>query len=171
MESKIILCLGPVCSGKTTWSKNFIKENPEYIRFSFDEFRLMCFGSLKGNLIDKRFMGTINNNIVQVGILFKRLIIDGYPLDAKAMSGFIHSAFDVEIKLFDVTTVDSLTRNRNRKQEGGHFLDSNELLRYNKLYREFVKSEAFKSLVYDKQGVTVSATEFLDVNLELIGEK
>lgn len=168
MKAKIILCLGPSCSGKTTWSKSFIKENSEYLRFSFDEFRLMCFGSLKGNVIDKPFMCVVNNHITQVAMLFKHVVIDGYPLDTNAMGAIMHAAFDVEVKLFDVTNIDSLTRNRNRKQEGGHYLESNELVRYNKLYKEFIKSDAFKILVYDKQGITVSATDFVNVNLELI---
>lgn len=38
---KLILLIGPPCSGKTTWSKEYLKENKNSVRFNRDEFRFM----------------------------------------------------------------------------------------------------------------------------------
>jgi predicted kinase len=41
---KVILTVGLPASGKSTWSTNFVKENPLYCRVSRDDFRYMLSG-------------------------------------------------------------------------------------------------------------------------------
>ena len=38
-NQEIILLKGLPASGKSTWSKDFIKENPDYIRINKDDLR------------------------------------------------------------------------------------------------------------------------------------
>ena len=70
---KIIITRGIPGSGKTTWAKNFVKENPNYIRINRDDLRSMLIGkwdwAIEGVVIStqahmiKSFL-EINKNIV-----------------------------------------------------------------------------------------------------------
>jgi predicted kinase len=44
MKPKLIILIGPPCSGKSTWSKNYIRNNQKTLRFNRDEIRLMLSG-------------------------------------------------------------------------------------------------------------------------------
>jgi len=43
-KNKITILIGPPCSGKSTWAKNFIKDNPDYVRINRDSMRDMLKG-------------------------------------------------------------------------------------------------------------------------------
>jgi len=43
MNQKLIITCGLPASGKSTWAKEFVKNNKNIIRISNDEFRLMFF--------------------------------------------------------------------------------------------------------------------------------
>ena len=49
MAKEIYLLIGAPCSGKTTWSKEFLKTNSNFLRTSRDEIRTMLTGKLVNN--------------------------------------------------------------------------------------------------------------------------
>lgn len=168
-RKKLILCLGPVCSGKTTWSLNYIKENPDFFRISFDEFRAMGFGSMKSDKVDDRFMHVLNNSIINASFFYKKIVIDGFLLDIDQLSVLLTQtqAYDIQLKLFDVKTSDAINRNKLRKEKGGHYLENTELLRYNKFYKEFVTSDDFIHFI-KSCNIEVTMDDFCDVNLYFV---
>lgn len=46
--NNVIITVGISGSGKSTWSTNFIKENPKYLRLNRDDIRKTLVGDLDG---------------------------------------------------------------------------------------------------------------------------
>lgn len=60
---KVIVCVGAPGSFKTTWAKNFIKENPSYFRVNNDALRDMCNNSV-WDTENEKLIKKIKNNII-----------------------------------------------------------------------------------------------------------
>lgn len=158
MEHKLILCLGPVCSGKTTWSKRYIDEYPDAFRFCYDEFLYMC----KGNGINDRQI--IDTSIVTIFSLLMKgdIVVDGFPLDFENIEHLIKFSKDSSIRVFDIGFAESVVRSTNRKENNGRFVRVEEMRKYYKEYKEFVKSENFSKLymmtdiILDESSVNLS---------------
>jgi predicted kinase len=164
---KIIVCLGPSCSGKTTWSLEKIKNDPTFIRFSIDEFRLMTVGSLNFSKLDDKFMQIMYNFITNLTMQGRNLVIDNIPLSAQWLSMLSASCQDVELRLFDVSIKEALIRNKKKKQEGNPTISPVELMRYHRLYTEFLKSDAFYNHKR-KESFTIICDDFIDINKQFI---
>lgn len=168
-RKKIVICLGPACSGKTTWSLNYIKENPDFFRISFDDVRNMGFGCMKSDKIDDRFMNVFTNHIINASFFYKKIVVDGFLLDIQHLSVILKQtqAYEIQLKLFDVKVADAINRNKLRKEKGGHYLENTELLRYNKFYKQFVTSDDFVDFIKSTD-VEVTMDDFCDVNLYFV---
>jgi len=165
---KNIICIGPSCSGKTTWSLNFVKENEDYIRFSLDEFRIMTTGSLKSDRLDDKYVQIMYNFLINLNFHHKELIIDNLPLNMDWFNMVIGcSNKDIEIKLFDVELRESILRNHKRKREGGHFLLPSEITDYMEKYKNFLECKEFKKLLKNTR-VTIVIEDFVNVNKQFI---
>jgi hypothetical protein len=165
---KNIICIGPICSGKTTWSLDFVRNNDDYIRFSLDEFRMMTNGSISSDKIDDRFMAIMYNFIININFHKKGLIIDNLPLNIDWFNVVLNgSSKDVQIKLFDVELRESILRNHKRKREGGHFLLPTVISEYMEKYRNFLDSNEFKKFTINKR-VEVIIDDFVNINKQFI---
>src|SRR5690242_1221587 len=108
---KNIICIGPICSGKTTWSLDFVRNNEDYIRFSLDEFRMMTNGSISSERIDERFMAIMYNFVINLNFHHKGLVVDNLPLNIDWFKMILGgSSKNLEIKLFDVDLRESILR-------------------------------------------------------------
>lgn len=140
--NNLIVCLGPICSGKTTWSLNYIKDNVGVCRFSFDEFTKMC----KGNgLYDEEIKKT---SILTMFSLLQRfdVVLDGFPLICEDLDSLLEFAKNASLRLFDVKLDESIKRNFNRRNEEGKFVPVKEIIRYYTKYQEFLCSSGFLNL-------------------------
>lgn len=165
MSKQLIICLGPICSGKTTWSKEQVKNDPTFLRFSFDEFLYMS--TLKGDY---------NENVVwsaasAAAALLSRssVIVDGFPLEMHQIRRLINHRYmyssEVTIRLFDVSIKDSISRCIERKKKKGININVEEIHRYHKVYTEFINSEEFLNL---GNNVDIIISEFCEANLSLV---
>lgn len=139
----VVFCLGACCSGKTTYSLNYAKENENTIRFSLDEFKIMCFGNLQNDKLDEGIMTVIYNMIINLQMQGKDLIIDGFPLDVNQLKLVSSVARNVEIILFDISHKEAIIRNSVRRKLGGHYVKPTEMERYYNVFTEFIESEKF----------------------------
>lgn len=162
-----IICLGPCCSGKTTWSLDFLQKNEDYVRFSLDEFKQMCMGSLKLDRLDKKLMTVMYNFMLQLSRCGKNIIIDNLPLDINWLKLIITAPDHTEIRLFDVTFTESLVRNKRRSDWGGHSVKPTEMKRYMDVYEEFINSDEFNELIHLKH-VSVICDDYVNINLKLV---
>ena len=111
---KIIITRGIPGSGKTTWAKDFVKENSNYIRINRDDLRSMLIGkwdwSIEGVVIStqahmiKSFL-EINKNIVVDSTNLKN---NSAIYQAEIDSG---CDFDIEYKdFFDISIEECIRR-------------------------------------------------------------
>lgn len=165
MNKNFVICLGPVCSGKTTWSLEYLKENPKTIRFSTDEFLHMCTGSGKASPIIWQAIPSIVGNL----LMRESVIVDGFPLDINLFRTLLNYRFTsqtkTQIKLFDVKFNEAVRRNLIRRKKTGRHVDVMEMKKYMFSYKEFINSEDFNSIT-DK--IEVICDDFSEANLSLI---
>lgn len=163
----IILCLGPCCSGKTTYSLEYIKDNPDTVRFSLDEFKLMCFGNLKNDRLDDKILGTIYNMIINLQTHGKNLIVDNFPLDMNYVRLVSSVASSIVVKIFDISYQEALIRNSVRRKLGGHYVKPTEMLKYSEMFDKFTASSDFVQFTL-KSNVSV---EYVDKQNKIINEE
>lgn len=114
--TKIILLVGPPCSGKTTWAKKYQKDNPGTIVLSRDAMRTMMTGKLHGN--PQWVEDAITSSMYSITRLaYERgtgdVIIDQTNCRIEYLETFVlYSRIPYEIKIFDEPL--SVLRKRNQ---------------------------------------------------------
>lgn len=142
----MIICLGPCCSGKTTYSLKYVREHPDTYRVSIDEMRYMCTGGLEGSDIDDKLLTLIYNLILNMQNQGKNIIIDGFPLNVIYLKLVIGAVVDVNIIQFEIDLQQAIIRNSVRRRLGGHYVKPTEMERFNKEVEKFYKSQDFIQL-------------------------
>ena len=73
-KTKVIIFVGPSGAGKSTAAKQFIKENPSYVRVNRDDLRMMLRSEQVLDNKSEEILTDIQNNIINV-ILWRLLLI------------------------------------------------------------------------------------------------
>ena len=121
--SKIIFCKGLPASGKSTWSKEFVKENPNYIRLNKDDIREF-FGNPPFSSSFEKSVLTVQKTLGDVAIkLGKSLIIDDTNFAEKHeiywRSIASENSMEFEIKFFDIPVEECIKRDSEREKSVG----------------------------------------------------
>ena len=120
---KVIILIGLPSSGKTTWAKNFIAKNQNYIRISRDDFRLMLKNQqICNNTIENLISELCENTIIKSLVKKQNIIIDNTNLKLKYINNFIKLTqyyADIEYILFDVSIEECIKRDKNRENSVG----------------------------------------------------
>jgi len=118
MTQHVILTKGLIASGKTTWSKQFIKDNPNYIRLSRDDFRHMLDGYSYSDDTEKAVTQMMSACVDQAIIAWKNIIIDEQHLNVKYLNEkiafFSTKGYTVDIKEFPISLHEAITRDSKR---------------------------------------------------------
>jgi len=117
-KSLIIIPIGIPGSGKSTWCKEFIKNNPNYIRFCRDQYRIMLQFS---QFLDYRGEKLITDMVYSdINIALEadyNIIVDQTNCKAKYLNEFIKKydyVADINIKIFDIDINTAIERDLNR---------------------------------------------------------
>ena len=116
--SKIILCRGIQGSGKTTWAKQWVLEDPEHrVRFNNDDIRNM----LGKYWVPSRepIVTTMKNSFISGAAIFRMdVVIDNMNLNSKELDYWKDIArmfnYDLEIKNFFTPLQDCIERDSKR---------------------------------------------------------
>ena len=120
---RIVICIGVPASGKSTWSKEFIRNNPNWVRVNRDDYRLMLKDA---QMCDPKIESMISE-LVTFAIrksLAKRLnvIVDATNLRVKYINEFVdefkHEA-DISFRIFDISLDKAIDRDKNRSAKVG----------------------------------------------------
>jgi len=118
--NKIILTLGIPASGKSTWSKEYVRRNNDYVRVCRDDYRLMLAQSQALDPKGERLVTQLVENAITNASNFKfNVIVDQTNVNIKyldEMVDFCQNLADVEFKIFDVPV--ELAIERDAKREG-----------------------------------------------------
>ena len=137
MEQKIILCKGLPGSGKSTWSKQYCIDKPEFVRINKDDIR-----ELIGN---PKFSREIEDLVLDIqrriglAILYsgKSLIVDDTNFSKihgnywQSISNYKHVLY--EEKFFDVPVEECIERDSKREKSVGKDVILN-------MYKKYLKS-------------------------------
>jgi predicted kinase len=117
----VIICVGISGSGKSTWTTNFIKENPSYLRINRDDIRK----TLVGNLDDYYQIPDLKNIEKQINNLEEdifnslnwfdyNIIIDNTNLKQSYINRWIdysqNTNYSIKFKLFDISLEEAKRR-------------------------------------------------------------
>ncbi len=144
MDRRLILCFGPVCSGKTTWAKEFQRLNKGFLRFSFDEYLYMTTGE-----------GKYNENValccpaaVSSMLVRSSVIIDSFPLNMSSFRTVMNSRLTysaiAEIHIFEVRLDEAIKRNGIRAKQTGRFVSLEEMRNYRRSHEDFINDPEFQ---------------------------
>lgn len=117
-EAKIILMVGPPCSGKSTWSKSYLKEHPKAVRINRDDLRIMLSGKpMSDYRIEEIVSAMVTKGLDQAILLHRTVIVDQTNCRLKYINWFIEKyggAVEIEFQVFDVELKELLRRNQMR---------------------------------------------------------
>jgi len=106
----LILTIGVPGSGKSTWSKEFVKENPDYIRICPDEIR----EELTGNINDQSknyLVWEIARKRVIENLKKYNVILDATNVNTKSRNKFIKGIeATIEYKIFNADKTECVKR-------------------------------------------------------------
>jgi predicted kinase len=122
--TKLVLTRGLPASGKSTYARNLIAEDPTFVRLNRDDFRQMLFGKA---VLDS--VGEVAVTIAQHGAMEKVLksgmnvIVDDTNFFARGVRDLIKIAYkhDAEVEFVDFTDVsleECINRDIVRRQQG-----------------------------------------------------
>lgn len=120
---KVIVLIGLPASGKSTWAKEFIRKNPDYIRISRDEFRLMLRNQ---QILEPKLESMINvlqeTTILQALRKKMNVILDNTHLRESyinQIAKLVEYHADVEYMLFDASVKKCIERDSAREMKVG----------------------------------------------------
>jgi len=120
---KILILIGIPASGKSTWTKKFLLNNPNYVKVNRDYFRLMfrneqiCEPKVE-DLISKVLNKTVHSALTKK----LNVIIDNTNVKEKYIQQFIDEfkySADIEYQVFDISLDKALERDKGRVGEVG----------------------------------------------------
>lgn len=120
---KILILIGIPASGKSTWSSDFVRNNPNWIRVNRDDYRLM----LRNEQMCEPKVEDLVSELLESSIekaLSKKLnvIIDNTNLKVKYINQFIEKfkySADIDYRVFDISLDKAIERDKNRKMKVG----------------------------------------------------
>lgn len=166
IKKQLIICLGPICSGKTTWSLEALKLEPNtYFRFCYDEFLQMIRGKIESDMESAYAATTICSNL----LMRRSVIVDGFPLFGTVINRLLNYKYaynaEATIRLFDVKIDEAIKRNVQRSKKTGILFSVEQMRGYEEIYNEFITSDEFNNL---KSSCDVIVDDFVSSNLNLI---
>ena len=120
---KILILIGIPASGKSTWGKEYVRRNSNWVRVNRDDFRIMLKNS---QVCEPKLEDLITELSVTVieKALMKRLnvIIDNTNVKLKyikeLVKKFKYSA-DIDFRVFDISLDKAIERDKNREMKVG----------------------------------------------------
>lgn len=152
MAKEIYLLIGAPCSGKTTWSKEFLKTNSNFLRTSRDEIRTMLTGKLVNNKeIEQLVTDMVYTIIEYASELDLSVIIDQTNCDFDGIIDFHNRykfEFDFKFMVFNQPLEVLIERNMNRSVEINYPPMSNvEIEKIKNKQNALLQLKEFKELV------------------------
>ena len=141
---KILILIGIPGSGKSTWAKDYVKYNDNWIRVNRDDFREMLkTAQVCENKIEYMITELVNQTIENA--LMKRLnvIVDNTNLKVKYINDIIEKfkySADIDYRVFDVSIDKAIERDNNREKKVGSLV----INKMNKEYKILMDSFSFQ---------------------------
>lgn len=129
--NKLILTRGIPGSGKTTWAKAWVDEDPGWrIRVNRDDLRMLTYGKYVLERHQEETLTGVQRSMVETALRAKlNVVVDDTNLTAKFVKDWLRLAkkldVEVEFKDFEISLEEALKRNWMRGQLGGREVPEN----------------------------------------------
>lgn len=121
--AKIILTIAIPAAGKSTWAKDFVRRNNDYVRVCRDDYRLMLAQSQMLDPKGEKLVTRLVENAIAAAINAKyNVIVDQTNVNMKYLNPlieFCQNYGDVEFKIFDIPVGVAIERDKNREASVG----------------------------------------------------
>ena len=115
---QVLILVGIPASGKSTWSKEHIRRNPDWVRVNRDDYRLMLKDA---QMCDPKIESMISELVtfaIRKSLAIKRkVIVDATNLGAKYINEYVneftHEA-DIDFRIFDISLSKAIQRDNAR---------------------------------------------------------
>jgi len=149
---KIIILVGPPNSGKSTWTRNFIISNTNYVKVSRDDFRISFLDRWSTNKKIENVITEIQHcsikSFLDVGM---NVIIDNTHCKMKYIDDIIEkygNDHDITFKVFDVDSHTLMVRNEYRARIDGKHIPENVMENMIKNFNELKETFDFKDIIH-----------------------
>lgn len=137
---KVILTVGGIASGKSTWAKQYVKDNPSWIRVNRDDIREMVKSSPVLNSKGEDYVTAIQTEMIDNALMMNyNVILDNTNLKVEYIEDICEQVkykADVEFKLFPIELDEALARNSARDRIVPHDVIRRMNDQYNRLLRD-----------------------------------
>jgi predicted kinase len=141
---KVLILIGVPASGKSTWSLDFVRTNPDWVRVSRDDFRFMLKGQPVCDPRIELLINTIQDSVI-LDALAKgiNVVIDNTNLKKKYIEHFaklVQPYASVEFQIFDISLNEALERDESREKKVGKEVLERMFKQYENLVGSFDSS-------------------------------
>ena len=123
MDQRIIMCQGLPASGKSTWSKQYCIDHPEFIRINKDDIRESFYPIPYSPEFEERIIDLERLHADIILSQGKSLIIDDTNFKEKYVNYWKNFAnirgIQIEIKRFDISMEECIKRDASREKSVG----------------------------------------------------
>lgn len=156
---KITILIGIPASGKSTWSKDYIRNNADTVRVNRDDFRLMLKSAQMTEPKIEDMITTLVDATITQSLLRKcNVLVDATNLKVGYIKSFIEKfkySADIDYRVFDISLEKALERDTKREATVGEAV-------IKKLYKDYkILMDSF-----DFQPVTKTDRKHLTPNFE-----
>lgn len=143
-ELKVLILVGVPASGKSTWSLDFVRRNPDWVRVSRDDFRFMLKDQPSCEPKIESLINTIQDSVI-LDALAKgiNVVIDNTNLKKKYIEHFaklVQPYASVEFQIFDISLEKALERDESREKKVGKEVLERMFKQYENLVGSFDSS-------------------------------
>lgn len=140
-NKKILILIGIPAAGKSTWAKEFVRNNPDWVRINRDQYRLMLKDA---QLCEPKIEDLITetaNNAIRLSLKRKlNVIIDATHLRVKYIEQIIEEFkydADIDYRVFDISLEKAIERDKNREAKVGEEVIKKMYTQYKTLIDSF----------------------------------
>jgi predicted kinase len=162
-NKQIIVTVGVPASGKSTWAKNFVKENPSYVKVERDDFRYGMKDISIGDRQFENFITELQYKAIHIALNNKyNVIVSDTNCNGKYLKILLEEfkcKADVTLKFFTDSLETCYERDANRERSVGKDVIDRMFKGYQDVHNEF-----FDNNYFPKQEFIYSSTFNEDLN-------
>ena len=145
---KVIICIGLSGSGKSTWTKEFLRKNSDYVAVNRDSFRFMFRDQPVTDLKVEDLITELQEDAITKALNKKlNIIVDNTNLKRKyidAICKLVEFKADVEFRIFDTPLKTCIERDAVREKKVGEGVIQKQFKDYKNLIDSFVPQSIIK---------------------------
>lgn len=122
-DLKVKILVGIPASGKSTWSKDYVGKNPDWVRVNRDDFRHMLKDMPMCEMKVENLITKVSYDVIISSLMSKfNVIVDNTNLKEKYLTPLIELIkpyADIEYQIFDISVEKAIERDSTREKKVG----------------------------------------------------